>query len=178
MHVGTCQVLRLARECPQVQRGVFDLHVIRSTEEGTTYEDSVAPSFGERTRGHGTRLRARGLSGPRSPRVAAVRRDRLAQSARLRPDRGARRILRRVRRVPRCRASPRRRRRTRRRVPACNEHLKRKHRCPLGIDCFAWPSRVSHKRLDFPAPFCLEDGGILRTKETVTAPYAWTVCSS
>ena len=25
----------------KVQRGVFDLHVIRSTEEGTTYEDSI-----------------------------------------------------------------------------------------------------------------------------------------
>ena len=26
----------------KVQRGVFDLHVIRSTQDGTTYEDSIA----------------------------------------------------------------------------------------------------------------------------------------
>ena len=48
----------------KVQWGVFDLHVIRSIDEGTTYEDAIGPPLGKRTRGRGPGVRARRVPRP------------------------------------------------------------------------------------------------------------------
>lgn len=48
---------------PKVQRSVFDLHGVRSSDDGTTYEDT-AVHLSESEREVTTGVRTRGISGP------------------------------------------------------------------------------------------------------------------